>query len=107
MVEDVFPLPRQIVGDGELFLLQVKGESMIDAAITDGDWVVVHQQQTAEHGDIVAALLDYEATVKTFQPQGRPRVAAAAQPRLLPDRRRATRPSSAGSPPYFAESEPP
>jgi repressor LexA len=67
VVEDVFPLPRQLVGDGQLFLLQVKGDSMIDAAITDGDWVVVKQQQTAENGDIVAALLDTEATVKTFQ----------------------------------------
>jgi repressor LexA len=65
-VEDIFPLPRQIVGEGELFLLQVVGESMIDAAITDGDWVVVHRQQSAEPGDIVAALLDNEATVKTF-----------------------------------------
>jgi repressor LexA len=67
VVEDVFPLPRQLVGDGQLFLLQVKGDSMVDAAITDGDWVVVKQQQTAENGDIVAALLDTEATVKTFQ----------------------------------------
>ncbi|HVY09694.1 MAG TPA: transcriptional repressor LexA [Mycobacteriales bacterium] len=66
MVEDVFPLPRQLVGDGELFLLQVKGDSMVDAAITDGDWVVVRRQQNAEPGDIVAALLDDEATVKTF-----------------------------------------
>jgi repressor LexA len=69
-VEDIFPLPRQIVGDGELFLLQVVGESMIDAAITDGDWVVVHRQQSAEPGDIVAALLDNEATVKTFSRKG-------------------------------------
>jgi repressor LexA len=66
VVEDVFPLPRQLVGDGELFLLQVKGDSMIEAAITEGDWVVVHRQQHAEPGDIVAALLDDEATVKTF-----------------------------------------
>jgi repressor LexA len=66
VVEDVFPLPRQLVGDGQLFLLQVKGDSMIEAAITDGDWVVVRQQQNAEPGDIVAALLDDEATVKTF-----------------------------------------
>ncbi|HWA67336.1 MAG TPA: transcriptional repressor LexA [Mycobacteriales bacterium] len=66
VVEDVFPLPRQLVGDGQLFLLQVKGDSMIDAAITDGDWVVVRQQQNADPGDIVAALLDDEATVKTF-----------------------------------------
>jgi repressor LexA len=65
-IEDVFPLPRQIVGDGELFLLQVVGDSMIDAAITDGDWVVVRRQPAAEQGEIVAALLDNEATVKTF-----------------------------------------
>jgi repressor LexA len=67
VVEDVFPLPRQLVGDGQLFLLQVKGDSMNDAAITDGDWVVVRQQPTADNGDIVAAMLDNEATVKTFQ----------------------------------------
>ena len=66
-VEDVFPLPRQLVGEGTLFLLEVKGESMIDAAICDGDWVVVRQQRNAENGDIVAALLDNEATVKTFK----------------------------------------
>ena len=66
VVEDVFPLPRQLVGDGQLFLLQVKGDSMIDAAIADGDWVVVRQQPTADQGEIVAAMLDGEATVKTF-----------------------------------------
>ena len=66
-VEDVFTLPRQLVGQGELFLLKVVGESMIDAAICDGDWVVVRQQQTAENGDVVAALIEEEATVKTFK----------------------------------------
>ena len=66
-IEDVFPLPRQLVGDGTLFLLQVVGESMVDAAICDGDWVVVHQQPVAENGDIVAAMIDGEATVKTFK----------------------------------------
>ncbi|GGA74316.1 LexA repressor [Pseudoclavibacter endophyticus] len=66
-VEDVFALPRQVVGHGDLFLLRVVGESMIDAAICDGDWVVVRQQRTAENGDIVAAMLDGEATVKTFR----------------------------------------
>lgn len=66
-VEDVFPLPRQIVGEGTLFLLKVVGDSMVDAAICDGDWVVVRQQQVAENGDIVAAMLDGEATVKTFR----------------------------------------
>ena len=67
VVEDVFPLPRQLVGDGQLFLLAVRGDSMVDAAITDGDWVVVRQQPNADNGDIVAAMLDGEATVKTFR----------------------------------------
>lgn len=66
-VEDVFPLPRQVVGEGTLFLLQVRGDSMVDAAICDGDWVVVRQQQVAENGDIVAAMIEGEATVKTFK----------------------------------------
>jgi repressor LexA len=66
-VEEVFPLPKQLVGDGTLFLLEVKGDSMVDAAICDGDYVVVRQQPNADNGDIVAALLDNEATVKTFQ----------------------------------------
>jgi repressor LexA len=66
-IEDIFPLPRQIVGEGNLFLLKVVGDSMINAAIADGDWVVVRQQPVAENGDIVAAMLDGEATVKTFK----------------------------------------
>ena len=66
-VEEVFPLPRTLVGEGTLYLLEVKGESMIDAAICDGDYVVVRQQPTAENGEIVAAMIDGEATVKTFQ----------------------------------------
>lgn len=66
-VEDVFPLPRELVGQGSLFMLKVVGESMIDAAICDGDWVVVRQQNVAENGDIVAAMIDGEATVKTFK----------------------------------------
>ena len=66
-VEDVFPLPRELVGEGTLFLLQVKGDSMLDAAICDGDWVVVRQQPTANNGEIVAAMLDGEATVKTYR----------------------------------------
>ena len=69
-VEDVFPLPRELVGDGSLFLLRVVGESMIDAAICDGDWVVVRQQSVADNGDIVAAMIDGEATVKTFKRNG-------------------------------------
>ncbi|GAB2749225.1 ArsR family transcriptional regulator [Terrabacter sp. 28] len=67
VVEDVFPLPKQLVGEGDLFLLKVNGDSMVDAAICDGDWVVVRQQQHAENGDVVAAMLDNEATVKTFK----------------------------------------
>jgi repressor LexA len=66
-IDDVFPLPRELVGEGTLFLLNVKGDSMIDAAICDGDWVVVRQQPDAETGDIVAAMLDGDATVKTLR----------------------------------------
>ncbi|WP_144206604.1 transcriptional repressor LexA [Mycobacterium tilburgii] len=66
-VENVFPLPRELVGEGTLFLLKVVGDSMIEAAICDGDWVVVRQQNVADNGDIVAAMLDGEATVKTFK----------------------------------------
>jgi repressor LexA len=66
-IDEVFPLPRRLTGKGELFMLKVVGESMIDAAICDGDWVVVRQQKTAENGDIVAAMLDSEATVKVFR----------------------------------------
>jgi repressor LexA len=67
MIEDVLPLPKSLVGEGTLFMLKVVGDSMVDAAITDGDWVVVRQQQTADNGDIVAAMIDGEATVKTLQ----------------------------------------
>jgi len=66
-IEDVFPLPREIVGEGTLFLLSVKGDSMLDAAICDGDYVVVRQQPTANNGEIVAAMLEGEATVKTYR----------------------------------------
>jgi len=66
-VEAVFPLPRQVVGKGNVFMLKVQGDSMIDAAICDGDYVVVREQQIAENGDIVAAMLNDEATVKVFK----------------------------------------
>ncbi|HEX9834040.1 MAG TPA: transcriptional repressor LexA [Mycobacterium sp.] len=66
-VEDVFPLPKELVGEGSLFLLKVVGDSMVDAAICDGDWVVIRQQNVADNGDIVAAMIDGEATVKTFK----------------------------------------
>jgi SOS regulatory protein LexA len=66
-IEDTYALPRQLVGEGSLFLLNVVGDSMIDAAITDGDWVVVREQRVAETGEIVAALIENEVTVKTFR----------------------------------------
>jgi len=66
-VEEIFPLPKTLVGDGTLFLLEVSGDSMIDAAICNGDWVVVRQQPNAEAGDIVAAMIDGEATVKSYR----------------------------------------
>lgn len=66
-IEDVVALPKRIVGEGELFLLEVVGESMIEAAICDSDWVVVRRQPVAENGEIVAAMIDGEATVKTYK----------------------------------------
>lgn len=67
VVEDVFPLPKSLVGEGTLFMLRVTGDSMVDAAICDGDFVVVRQQPTCENGEIVAALIGDEATVKTYK----------------------------------------
>jgi repressor LexA len=66
----VLPLPKELIGEGETFMLRVKGDSMIDAAICDGDWVVIRSQKNANNGEIVAALLDDEATVKTFKKTG-------------------------------------
>ena len=66
-VEEIFPLPKSLVGDGTLFMLEVRGDSMVDAAICDGDYVVIRQQPTANNGEFVAAMIDGEATVKTFQ----------------------------------------
>lgn len=66
-IENIFPLPKELVGEGDVFSLKVRGDSMVEAAICDGDWVVVRQQPTANNGDIVAALIDGEATVKTFK----------------------------------------
>src|SRR5215467_7099803 len=70
-IEDIFPLPRQLVGTGTLFLLKVVGDSMINAAIADGDWVVVRKQEDAENGEIVAAMIkegiEGEATIKTLR----------------------------------------
>jgi repressor LexA len=72
-IEDVIPLPRQLVGEGDLIMLKVVGDSMINAAIADGDWVVVRRESDVENGDVVAAMIendasaDGEATVKTFK----------------------------------------
>ena len=66
-LEDTYALPEQLVGSGTLFMLEVHGDSMIDAAICDGDFVVIRQQPTAENGEIVAALLGDEATVKVLK----------------------------------------
>ena len=65
-VEEVLPLPESLVGKGDLFMLQVKGDSMIDLAICDGDYVVIRAQKDAQKGEIVAAMIDGEATVKTW-----------------------------------------
>ena len=61
-----WPLPVELVGNGDLYLLQVRGDSMIDAAILDGDWVAVRKQSNAENGEIVIAMIDNEVTVKTL-----------------------------------------
>ena len=68
--DEAFPLPKELVGEGDLFMLKVTGDSMIGAAITDGDWVVIRQQSEAESGEIVAAMIDGEATVKTLKRSG-------------------------------------
>jgi repressor LexA len=69
-VESTFALPETLVGKGNLYMLQVVGESMIDAAICDGDYVVIREQKDCNNGEIVAAMIDGEATVKTFQRKG-------------------------------------
>jgi repressor LexA len=66
-VEETFALPEDFVGHGTLFMLEVHGDSMVDAAICDGDYVVVRAQPEAENGEVVAALLDGEATVKVLK----------------------------------------
>lgn len=70
-VEDLIPLPTDFTGEGELFMLKVRGDSMIDAGILDGDFVVARQQNVAENGDIVVAgIPGDEATIKTFKKSG-------------------------------------
>lgn len=65
-IEDIYTLPRELTGEGELFMLTVKGDSMIEAGILEGDLVLVRHQPTAENGDIVLAMLGEEATIKRF-----------------------------------------
>ena len=84
-VEELLPLPADFTGDGELFMLRVRGESMIEAGILDGDFVIAVQQQTAERGDIVVAgIPGDEATVKTYQPRGTNIVLVPANPTMEP-----------------------
>ena len=65
-ITDTFPIPLDFIGNSECFMLTVRGESMIEAGILDGDYILVRKQNTAENGEIVVALIDDEATVKTF-----------------------------------------
>lgn len=84
-VEELVPLPADFTGDGELFMLRVRGDSMIEAGIFDGDFVVVRAQPEAAVGDIVVAgIPGEEATVKTFRRDGRRVVLQPANPRMEP-----------------------
>jgi len=81
VIDELLPLPRELVGQGELFMLQVRGDSMVGAGVLDRDYVVVRRQDAADNGDMVAALLpnmEAEATVKHFSRKG-------GRVRLLPD----------------------
>jgi repressor LexA len=84
-VEELLPLPADFTGDGQLFMLRVRGESMIGAGILDGDFVVVRQQDTAEKGDIVVAgIPGDEATVKTYGRKGSKVVLTPHNPAMTP-----------------------
>lgn len=84
-VEELLPMPTDFTGDGDLFMLRVRGDSMIDAGILDGDFVVVHQQATATNGDIViAGIPGEEATVKTYQRKGNVVTLVPSNSRLSP-----------------------
>jgi repressor LexA len=84
-VEEVLPLPEDFTGDGNLFMLRVRGDSMIEAGILDGDFVVVRQESEVRAGDIVVAgIPGEEATVKTFKREGRKVVLVPANARLQP-----------------------
>jgi len=84
-VEELLPLPEDFTGDGQLFMLRVRGDSMIDAGIFEGDYVVVRQQEEANKGDVVVAgIPGEEATVKTYGRRGNKVVLTPANPRLEP-----------------------
>jgi repressor LexA len=84
-VEEIYPLPADLTGEGELFMLRVRGVSMIDAGILDGDFVVARTQETAEKGDIVVAgIPGDEGTIKTFSRRGHRIVLTPANPTLEP-----------------------
>jgi repressor LexA len=84
-VEELLPLPEDFTGDGQLFMLQVRGDSMIDAGILDGDYVVVRQQKEADKGDVVVAgIPGGEATVKTFGRKGAKVVLTPSNPTMSP-----------------------
>ncbi len=84
-VEEVIPVPADLTGEGELFMLRVRGDSMVDAAILDGDLVVARTQSTADKGDIVVAgIPGEEGTVKTFSRKGDKIVLVPSNPRLEP-----------------------
>jgi repressor LexA len=84
-VEELLPMPTDFTGDGDLFMLRVRGDSMIDAGILDGDFVVVHQQATANNGDVViAGIPGEEGTVKTYQRKGGVVTLVPANSRLSP-----------------------
>ncbi len=89
-VEDIYPMPAEMVGDGNVFMLEVAGDSMIDAGIFDGDFVIVRQQPTAHSGEIVAAMMpseygdEAEATVKTIRHKGSAIIFEPANPTMEP-----------------------
>ena len=84
-VEELLPLPEDFTGDGQLFMLRVRGDSMIDAGILNGDFVVVRQQEEADKGDVVVAgIPGEEATVKTYGRKGNKVVLTPANPTLSP-----------------------
>jgi repressor LexA len=89
-VDEIYPMPAELVGDGNVFMLEVHGDSMIDAGILDGDFVIIRQQPTAHSGEIVAAMMpsefgdEAEATVKTIRHRGSAVWFEPANPALQP-----------------------